>query len=251
MVKTNSPRTVIVTGSSRGIGADIGKYFYEQGDYVIFSSRNNNGITTSLGERARFMKCDVCISSDHARLVDEALSWTGKLDVYINNAGESHWMPLDQITDEFWQAMIDVNAKSVLFGSKHAAHVMQAGSSIINISSLAGKRGSANNSVYCAGKFAVNGITQSLAKELGPRGIRVNAICPVLVATPGLIEALADPAAPSKGDAEKFLQEFKQNHCALANLPTAKEVAQFCYALVNSNSITGQCINVDSGVFPQ
>lgn len=244
-------RTVIVTGGTKGIGAGIAAYFYAKGDHVVVAARQDNGFAASLGERARFQKADVCQPTDHAELVEAAMAWTGRLDVYINNAGQSHWMPLEKITEEFWREMMDVNAKSVLFGCQQAAKVLTAGGNILNISSLASKRGTANNSVYCAAKFAVNGITQALAKELGPRQIRVNAVCPVLVSTPGLLEALHDAAAPAKGLPGEFLESFARANSALGTLPTAEQVAEFCYLLIGASAVTGQCINIDCGVLPQ
>jgi 3-oxoacyl-[acyl-carrier protein] reductase/meso-butanediol dehydrogenase/(S,S)-butanediol dehydrogenase/diacetyl reductase len=244
-------KTVIVTGGTQGIGAAIARYFHQKGAFVVIGARRDNGLAKELGDRARFVRADVTQLTDHGRLVDIAIEATGQLDVYINNAGKSEWMPLEKITDEFWSAMLDVNTKSVIYGAQQAARVMQKGGCILNVSSLAGKRGSANNSVYCASKFAVNGITQSLAKELGPRGIRVNAICPVLVKTPGLIDALKDPAAPSAGNPEDFLSNFTKANAALGQLPTAEQVAAFCYSLAETEAVTGQCINVDCGVFPQ
>jgi 3-oxoacyl-[acyl-carrier protein] reductase/meso-butanediol dehydrogenase/(S,S)-butanediol dehydrogenase/diacetyl reductase len=244
-------KTVIVTGGTKGIGAAIARHFYEQGAFVVIGARKDNGLAKDLGERASFVQSDVTLAADHGRLVDAAMKATGRLDVYINNAGQSEWMPLEKVTDEFWTAMLDVNAKSVLLGAQAAARVLQSGGCILNVSSLAGKRGSANNSVYCAAKFAVNGMTQALAKELGPRGIRVNAVCPVLVKTPGLIEALKDVSAPSKGNPEEFLANFTQANAALGELPTAEQVARFCWLLTEAEVITGQCINVDCGVFPQ
>jgi 3-oxoacyl-[acyl-carrier protein] reductase/meso-butanediol dehydrogenase/(S,S)-butanediol dehydrogenase/diacetyl reductase len=119
---------------------------------------------------------------------------------------------------------------------------------------LASKRGSANNSVYCASKFGVNGITQSLAKELGTKDIRVNAICPVYVKTPGLLEALENPQAPSQDqDTAKYLNDFAENQAALKRLPKGSEVADLCLYLASdaSSAVTGQCINVDCGVLPQ
>ena len=244
-------RTVVVTGGTQGIGAAIATRFHRAGDFLIIGARRDNGLTAKLGERAQFVAADVTQADDHKRLVDAALAATGRLDVYVNNAGRSQWMPLDKITGEFWNAMLDVNAKSVLLGAQAAASVLPSGGCILNISSLAGKRGSANNSVYCASKFAVNGITQALAKELGPRGIRVNAVCPVLVRTPGLIEALQEEPAPAGGHPDQFLAAFTQANAALGKLPTAEQVADFCLALVATEGVTGQCINVDCGVFPQ
>jgi 3-oxoacyl-[acyl-carrier protein] reductase/meso-butanediol dehydrogenase/(S,S)-butanediol dehydrogenase/diacetyl reductase len=244
-------RTVIITGGTKGIGAGLAAYFHARGDTVLVGARHDNGFPSALGERARFQMADVARVADHAKLVETALAWTGQLDIYINNAGASNWMPLEKITEEFWDHMLAVNARSVLFGCQQAAKALRAGGNILNISSLASKRGTANNSVYCAAKFAVNGITQALAKELGPRQIRVNAICPVLVSTPGLLEALHDPAAPAGGAPADFLASFARSNSALGALPTAEQVAEFCYLLVSATAVTGQCINVDCGVLPQ
>ena len=130
---------------------------------------------------------------------------------------------------------------------------MSSGGSIINISSIAGKRGSKNNSAYSATKFAINGLTQSLSKEIGIKNIRINAICPVLVKTPGLLKALISKHSPAKGSADKFLRDFTKSQTALNRLPTALEIAKSCYYLSSNeaSAITGQCINVDCGVFPQ
>ena len=131
---------------------------------------------------------------------------------------------------------------------------MQEGASIVNISSLAGKRGSANNAVYCASKFGVNGITQALAKELGPRGIRVNAVCPVYIRTNGLLSALRESQAPPLGkDPADYLRDFASVNAALGRMPQASEVAQVCLFLSSpaASAVTGQCLNVDCGVLPQ
>lgn len=244
-------RTVVVTGGTKGIGAAIAECFHKRGDRVLVGARQDNGFASRLGEGARFLAMDASLPAGHAALVDAALAWTGRLDVYVNNAGQSEWKPLGEITEAFWDRMLDVNAKSVLFGSQQAARAMGPGGCILNVSSLAGKRGSANNSVYCASKFAVNGITQALAKELGPKGIRVNAVCPVLVRTPGLLEALGSGDAPSAGAPEDFLAAFARANSALGHLPTGEEVAEFCWSLAASTALTGQCINVDCGVLPQ
>lgn len=172
----------------------------------------------------------------------------------VSSAGSSGWRPLDQVDEAFWNEMIDTNLKSVIFAAQAAARHLAAGGCIVNISSLAGKRGSANNAVYCAAKFGVNGITQALAKELGPRGIRVNAICPVYVRTYGLEDALRHPAAPPQGgDIDAYLAHFAQTQSALGRLPSASEVARACLWLASeaAGAVTGQCINVDCGVLPQ
>ena len=177
-----------------------------------------------------------------------------KLSVWINNAGQSDWKPIELIDEKFFDQLMGVNLKSAFWGCKQAAKAMKGtGGAIINISSIAGKRGSVNNSMYCATKFGMNGLTQSLAKELGPQNINVNAICPVLIKTEGLMKALATEHSPANGDPEAFLENFKKSNSANGSLPNANDVANLALYLARkeNKAITGQCINVDCGVFPQ
>jgi NAD(P)-dependent dehydrogenase (short-subunit alcohol dehydrogenase family) len=247
-------RTLLITGGSRGIGAAISEAFYAGGYQVVIAGRTETGLAATLGQRARFVATDVRHPQALQALVRQAIEWTGRLDVLVNNAGLSAWRPLADIDEVFWQDMVDTNLKSVLFSCQAAAPHLPRGGSIINISSLAGKRGSANNSVYCASKFGVNGITQSLAKELGPLGIRVNAVCPVYVRTAGLEDALTDTHSPTGGkNTTAYLDAFASTQSALGVLPTAAQVAATCVFLASSEAgaITGQCLNVDCGVLPQ
>lgn len=249
-----SDRTTIITGGSRGLGASITRTFHHAGDHVVIAARTDNGLARELGPRARFVLTDVREPRSLHALIAEAIAWTGRIDVLVNNAGYSAWRPLAEIDENFWNELIGTNLKGVLFASQAATAHMGRGAAIINISSLAGKRGSANNSVYCASKFGVNGITQSLAKELGPRGIRVNAVCPVYIRTAGLDEALSEPYSPAQGrDISTYLAEFAASQTALGALPTDEQVAQACVFLASpaAGAITGQCINVDCGVLPQ
>jgi NAD(P)-dependent dehydrogenase (short-subunit alcohol dehydrogenase family) len=250
----DSARVVMVTGGGAGIGAAISRAFHEAGDRVVIASRKDRGLAASLGARATFVACDVRDVTSIETATAAAAAWGGALDILVNNAGRSGWRALEDIDEHFWSDVIDTNLKSVLFASRAAARCMQAGASIINVSSLAGKRGSARNAAYCAAKFGVNGLTQALAKELGPRGIRVNAVCPVYVETDGLQDALADPAAPPAGSAvDAYLADFARTQSALGRLPSAREVAAACLMLASSatSAITGQCLNVDCGVLPQ
>lgn len=247
-------RTVVVTGGSKGLGAVISSAFYAAGDKVAILSRNDTGLANTLGERARFFKTDISKPSQIKTAFEEVVKWSGNIDVLINNAGYSGWKPLEKIDEDFWDNMIAVNLKGVLFASQAAVASMQKGLVIVNISSLAGKRGSANNAVYCSSKFGVNGITQSLAKELGARGIRVNAVCPVYFRTEGLEDALNEKDSPAKGgDLIAYLNEFAKTQTALGILPTEQQVADTCIFLASTQAgaITGQCINIDCGVLPQ
>jgi NAD(P)-dependent dehydrogenase (short-subunit alcohol dehydrogenase family) len=246
-------KTVVVTGGTKGIGEGISRVFIEQGWYVVMGSRNNSGLAKELGERARYVKTDVKELNDHRNLVKTAKDWTNRLDAYVNCAGFSKWRPVSEIDEALWDEMMNVNLKGTFWGCKAAAEGLSDSGSIINVSSLAGKRGSANNSVYCASKFGVNGLTQSLAKELGSKGIRVNAVCPVYVRTEGVLDALKGKDSPAGGqDVGKYLDDFRKNNAALKRLPTAEEVGRVCFFLASdaASAITGQCINVDCGVLP-
>jgi 3-oxoacyl-[acyl-carrier protein] reductase/meso-butanediol dehydrogenase/(S,S)-butanediol dehydrogenase/diacetyl reductase len=249
-----NPKTVVITGGNHGIGESITRVFYDDGYHVMIGARTETTLGKRLKERARFQKTDVRVEADCHRLVQKTLDWTGRLDVFINCAGFSAWRPVEEVDEDFWNTMIDTNLKGVFFGCKAAARHLKKDGCIINISSIAGKRGSANNSVYCASKFGVNGITQALAKELGSGGIRVNAVCPVYVATDGLVMALKDLRSPAQGmDIGAYLEKFALDNAALRRLPIGDEIGRACLFLAsdNASAITGQCINVDCGVLPQ
>ena len=246
-------KTVVITGGSRGIGRSLTESFVTAGYSVVVGARNESGIVDVAKDKVRFVATDVRHESDHQRLIEACLDWTGRVDVYINNAGFSEWRPIALIDETFFNEMMDVNLKGAFWGCKAAAEVLKTGGTIINISSLAGKRGSSNNAMYVATKFGMNGLTQSLAKELGPRNIRVNALCPVLIRTDGLIEALKTEWAPAKGDPDTFLRNFTAANAALGRLPKGEDVAAMAVYLASDAAagITGQCINVDCGVLPQ
>lgn len=244
-------RSVVVTGGGRGIGAAISRAFLEAGDDVVVLARS--APEAGLTREVIHVACDIRRPADIRAALGSVVPH-GRVDVLVNNAGSSGWRPLAEVDETFWDDMIDTNLKSVLFATQAAVACMERGGSVVNVSSLAGRRGSANNSVYCAAKFGVTGITQALAKELGPRGIRVNAVCPVYVRTAGLEAALQEPAAPPRGgDIEAYLAEFARSQSALGRLPSADEVARACLFLASpmASAITGQSLNVDCGVLPQ
>lgn len=246
-------KIAIVTGGNRGIGLGITQSFIAAGYTVLVGARQDRSLEEKFGDKVIFVPTDVREEKSHHNLVQKAISMFGRVDVYVNNAGYSYWKPITEIDDAFLGDLLDTNLKGAFWGCKAAAKAMQSNASIINVSSLAGKRGSSNNSAYVASKFGMNGLTQSLAKELGPRNIRVNAVCPVLIATEGLNEALDMEHAPGQGDPAEFIANFTKSNAALLRMPTAEEVGQMCVFLAseNASAITGQCINVDCGVLPQ
>ena len=246
--------TVIVTGGNRGIGRSITEAFVKAGYTVVVGARTEQNIQAIDPKHVIFHAMDVRDETAHKALAKTAIDATGRLDAWVNNAGISGWKPINEIDETFFDELMGINLKGAFWGCKAAAQFMtDTGGSIVNISSIAGKRGSANNAMYCATKFGMNGLTQSLAKELGPRGIRVNALCPVLIKTAGLMEALAAPHSPANGDPEGFLSGFQKANSATGTLPHGKDIGSLAVYLSSpeNSAITGQCINVDCGVFPQ
>lgn len=245
--------TLVITGGSKGLGWAIAEKYLQNGWNVVSGSRSTRlNIAEQFQDQFRQIEIDVCDRASHKTLVGEAISWTGQIDCFINNAGFSEWRSIADIDEEFLASILQTNLMGYFWGSQAAASILQPGSSIINISSLAARRGTPNNSAYVASKFGVAGLTQSLAKELGPKGIRVNAVCPVLVKTEGLMEALNDESSPAAGEPDMFLNNFATTQTALGTLPSASQVADLCIFLSSSHAaaITGQSINVDCGVLP-
>jgi len=246
-------KSVVITGGSKGIGLELVKFYAEKGFQVISGSRTKHeNFSSSIRDNIQEIVIDVTNPESHEQLVNKAIDQTGNLDVYINNAGFSEWRSLQNIDMKFLESMFNTNVFGYFWGTKAAAKAMKPGSSIINISSLAARRGTPNNSAYSSSKFAITGLTQSTAKELGKSGIRVNAVCPVLIETPGLLDALKSEHAPSLGQPTEFLEQFALTQSALGRLPTSKDVAELCYFLSSdsANAITGQSINIDCGVLP-
>lgn len=247
-------KTVVITGGTKGIGLDICRGFIERECNVFVGSRNENSEFRKTCADAVFVPTDVRFFDQVVKLIDRAVQETGKLDVFINNAGISIWKKLEHVTDEFWSLLIDTNLKGTIWGCKAAAQYLQSGGVIVNVASLAGKRGSVNNSVYVASKFGMVGITQALAKELGPKGIRVNSICPVYVNTTSLLSNLSgDHPDVGTMEPQEFLNQWGEKNAALKRLPTGKECANVCVYLASNmaSAVTGQNINVDCGVLPQ
>lgn len=246
-------KTAVITGGNRGIGLSITEAFVNAGYTVFVGARTEAGLREKFGDKVVFVPTDVRIESSHLDLVARAIELTGHIDVFVNNAGYSEWRPIEKIDDAFLNDILATNLKGAFWGCKAALAALTRGGSIVNVSSIAGKRGSLNNAAYVATKFGMNGLTQSLAKEVGARGIRVNGVCPVLVPTDGLLDALKGKFSPASGDPSNFFAKFAAEQSALKRLPTGEEVAALCVFLASdaASAITGQNINVDCGVFPQ
>src|SRR3954471_12015530 len=182
-------KVAVVTGASKGIGASIARHLAGEGAAVVVnyaaSKDGAEGVVSEIaakGGRAIAVQADLARPADIERLFAETARVFGRLDVLVNNAGVYEWLPLEEVTQPHFHRHFDLNVLGVLLASKEAAkHFGAGGGSIINISSLASTTGLAGSSVYSATKAAVDSLTRTLAGELGPRNIRVNAINPGMV----------------------------------------------------------------------
>jgi NAD(P)-dependent dehydrogenase (short-subunit alcohol dehydrogenase family) len=245
-------KTMVITGGSKGLGAAISEKFLQMGWRVFSGSRTCGNHDLTLYSEFYYHPTDVRNRESVREFLKFSSQGQRKIDCFVNNSGFSEWKALEDIEEEFLRNILETNLMGYFWGAQAAAEHLAPSGSIINISSLAARRGTPNNSAYVASKFGVAGLTQSLAKELGPKEIRVNAVCPVLVKTPGLMEALAQTNSPASDSPEDFMREFAENQTALGFLPLASDVANLCFFLAGSDAraITGQSISVDAGVFP-
>lgn len=177
-------RVILITGASRGIGEAFAQIFAEQGCSLILCARSapelegNQQRFEKLGIKCVVLAADVTKKEDVRHVVQTALKSFGKIDVLINNAGFAVYKPLVETSDKDYQETVDVNLKGVFLFCREVVPIMekQGEGLIINVSSGAGKTGYEGLSVYCATKFAVEGLTQSLAQEV--KNVKVCTVCP-------------------------------------------------------------------------
>jgi NAD(P)-dependent dehydrogenase (short-subunit alcohol dehydrogenase family) len=190
-------QSVVITGSSQGIGRVTAERFAEQGANVVVSSRSREKIEAVVAGiedgdapgRAIAVECDVRERDAVESLVDAAVTEFGSLDTMVNNAGASFMAPFDDISENGWKTIVDINLHGTFHGSQAAGAVMQeqdGGGRIVNLASVAGTQGSPLMSHYGASKAGVVNLTTSLSNEYAAHDIRVNCIAPGFVATPGV-----------------------------------------------------------------
>ncbi len=235
-------KTVLITGSSRGIGAAIAELFYKNGYNVAINYNNSEKEAVELFERlpgSLLLKGDVSVQEDAEKMVEKTVSHFGSIDVLVNNAGISSFNLLCDITLNEWEKLFSVNVTGTFLMSKYAAKHMirQHHGKIINISSIWGISGASCESCYSASKGAVIAFTKALAKELGPSGISVNCIAPGFIDTD-----------MNKNISPEDTQAFA-NETALGRIGTPLEVAKAALFLASENAdfITGQILGVDGG----
>jgi 3-oxoacyl-[acyl-carrier protein] reductase len=191
LVKQTDGYTAIVTGSTRGIGKETALLLLKNGMNVILSSKSQDSVDNAIQEiYLKFpskkenilgLKCDVSKNSDVKSLVDISIKRFGKIDILVNNAGIVYYKNIIDTTEEEWDKTIDINLKGVfLFTKEVLSHMIKNKSSgvIVNVSSSAGKSGFSHLSAYCASKFGIIGLTESIAKEVAGNNVKVMAICP-------------------------------------------------------------------------
>jgi 3-oxoacyl-[acyl-carrier protein] reductase len=249
MSKELAGRVAVVTGASKGIGAAIAKALAEEGASVVvnYSSSKQDAERvvaeiSARGGRAIAVQGDVSSSAHIERLFSETKRSFGRLDILVNNAGVYEFAPLEAVTEQHFHKHFDLNVLGLLLATKEAVkHLGSEGGSIINISSVASSMRVANSAVYAGSKAAVEAITGVLAKELGPRKIRVNAISPGMIATEG-----AHAGGFVGGDFQKMVEA----QAPLGRMGQPDDIAPTAVYLASSDSkyVTGETLLVSGGL---
>ena len=242
-------KVAIVTGASKGIGAGIAKRFAAEGATVVvnYASSKSGADSvvkeiTSKGGKAVAIQGDIAKQADIERVFAETKKQFGQLDILVNNAGVYEFSPLEGVTGEHFHKQFDLNVLGLVLASKEAAKYFNGdGGSIINLSSLVSISGVPNASVYSATKGAVDSVTRSLSKELGPRKIRVNAINPGMVVTEGVQTAGFD-----QSDFRKDLE----SRTPLGRIGKVEDIAPAAvfFASNDSSWITGETLVIAGGL---
>ncbi len=243
-------RTAVITGAASGIGAGTARRFVAEGANVIVADLQDDAgraLVAELGDVARFAHCDVTKEDDIAAAVDMAVSEFGSLDIMFNNAGIVGAVGrISEMPVESWDHTMSILLRGVFLGTKHAARVMRAQGSgvIINTSSTAGILGGLGPHVYTAAKHGVIGLTKSVANELAPDGIRVNAISPGNTVT-------AMTAAVTTGDAADLAKTDEKiaSGSPLGYAGTPEDIAAAAVYLASDDAryVTGHTLVVDAG----
>jgi len=251
-----SEQTVVVAGGGGGIGAAIARAFAKAGCAVaVCDARLDAAETTALdiqseNGRGRAWKMDVTDRAGIERASDDIERELGAIETWVNAAGVSKIVPFLDCTEQTWDQILDVNLKGVFFGCQAAIRRMlpRKRGAIVNLSSQSGKVGNTHYAAYCASKFGVIGLTQSLAIEFAPHGIRVNALCPGIVPTPMWESQTADYARKRNLKPEE-VRPYLVSRIPLGRVCEPDEVARVALFLAGDDAsyITGQAINLTGG----
>lgn len=250
-----SGRRALVTGGGTGIGAAIARALAKAGAQVAVSDLNGAAaasVAKELGKGHAALALDVTSEADTRRVFDEATGALGGLDVVCANAGVSTMNRVVDLSVDEWDFNMDVNAKGVFLTNREAARRFIAGGvkgAIINTASMAAKIGAPFFAHYCASKFAVMGFTQSLAREVGKHGIRVNAVCPGFVKT-GMQDRELVWEGKLRGMTPQAVYEEMIGMTPLGRIEAPEDVADVVVFLASDAArfMTGQAINVTGGI---
>lgn len=242
-------KIAIITGASKGIGASIAKHLAAEGAAVVVNyASSKEGADrvvdeiVSAGGKAIAVQANVAKKAEIEHLFAQTQQVFGKLDILVNNAGIYEFAPLEGITEEHFHKQFDLNVLGLILTSQQAVkHFGPEGGSIVNISSIVSTLAPANGSVYSATKAAVDAITKSIAKELGPRNIRINSINPGMVETEGTYTA---------GIAQSEGRKQTEAQTPLGRIGQPQDIATAAVFLASSDSawITGETLYITGGL---
>lgn len=254
-------RTAVVTGGGRGIGRGIALELARAGaDIAIADIDLPNAEKTAaelreLGRRATVVEVDVASEESARAGVERALAEHGAIDILVNNAGVSGGHVGAEIALEDWDACYEVNLKGIWIMTRAVVPHFRdrGGGKVVNIASIAGRRGSPVLAHYCASKAGAISLTQSLARELGAANVNVNAVCPGLLWTDmwrGLESMMTGAATPEAVEARRVFDAFIESNCPLQREQTPEDIGQAVVFLASdaARNITGQALNVDGGI---
>jgi 3-oxoacyl-[acyl-carrier protein] reductase len=242
-------KVAIVTGASKGIGAAIARHLAAEGTAVVVNYASSKedadrvvAEITGSGGKAMAVQANVAKQAEIQRLFAEAKQAFGRLDILVNNAGVYEFSPLEAVTEEHFHRQFNLNVLGLILASQEAAKQFgPAGGSIINVSSGVSANPPPNASVYSATKAAVDAVTKSLAKELGPRNIRVNSINPGPVLTEGVRAAGFEESG--------FLKQLEAQ-TPLGRIGQPQDIAPAAVFLASPDAawITGETLVISGGL---
>lgn len=246
-------KVIVITGGSSGMGAAMAAGFVERGAKVaIFDLDEARGteVAHNLGSAAAYYKVDVTAKNMVQEAVEDVAKNFGPLTSFVNSAGVSKMAPFLENSEELWDLTMNVNLKATFLCCQVAIEHMlkNGGGEILNMSSLSGKKPSSWQTVYCASKFGVQGLTQSIAKEFADQNIRVNSICPGIVYTEMWGKLKHEYARKRSIDPEQVMDYFKEN-IPMHRLVDLQDVINSAVFLLTDQSsyLTGQSINLVGG----
>jgi NAD(P)-dependent dehydrogenase (short-subunit alcohol dehydrogenase family) len=236
----------LVTGGTSGIGLATARRFVDEGAYVFITGRREPELTKAVKEIGRSVtgvRSDVSKLDDLDRLFAQIKHEKDRLDVVFANAGIAKYAPLGTITEDFYDSIFNINVKGVVFTVQKALPLLPDGASIVLNSSIVGSKGLSSNSVYAATKAAIRSFARTWTTDLKNRHIRVNAISPGSIDTPGLGDLLA--SSETGEERKKMIEKFTP----LGRLGTPDEIAKAVVFLASEDSsyVTGIELFVDGG----